>query len=117
MVNIVAGQILTQLRFPLAVVFCAGRAADRSQQPSVYIYHLPVHEIGCLRGKKNCNTLQIIRVSPTAGRCSADDKFMTRIPRFPESCGLTGGKIAGTYAIYLDMIARPFGGHVAGEHF
>src|SRR5688572_5389330 len=91
--------------------------SERSKDAPVNIHDVSIHKVGSFGGQENYSALEIFRVTPAGGRCAADDELVEWMSIYPDWSCLRSCKITRANPIYLDVMFRPFRGHVLCKHF
>src|SRR6187549_3136824 len=91
--------------------------SERSQDVSVNIHDVSIHKVGSLGCQENHSTLEIFRVTPACSGCAADDELVEWMSIYADWSCLRSRKITRTNSIHLDIVFRPFCGHVLCKHF
>src|SRR5688572_16907467 len=78
---------------------------------------LSIYKIRCGTRQEDGGTHQVFGRAPACGRCAADDIIVQWITGRAISRIDRRSNITRANAIDLDIMRRPFGSQVAGEHF
>src|SRR5690349_9470819 len=90
--------------------------ANGCKNTTIDVDDLAVHKVTGRRRKEYRGACQVFGIAPAACRRTVDDKLVERMTVDTDRRSLLRCKIPGTNTVHLDVVLRPFSGHVLGQH-